>query len=466
MCTSGHMQSLDRALASLILGTVCLLGTVQTVNCWEVSREEVMKQERLYQDKQYGRAAALGFPLYRKLVSEKITEKGVQDFGFLLAASLEAHKRAERGLAYAAYRSNLSLAQVRRQVEGYYEEAQKVGVGQPLKLSGLIAKLGVHRQPDLSALDQTSQEFLNIFRRCVLLDCDRKLAQICQDSAARMAHARVKLALANYVVAYALLMRDDDQAVQDLHLLPPGFTTPAQLAEFANFADRLRRPNAAIQLYSAAAHAEVHGNGVVAYLMKRAEILVKLKGIGDGIKAYRSIVKKYRQVPSAAGAQLQVVRLLAFEWKKYEDALAECKRLVELFANTTQAMEAEFMIGQLYYLARDYDNATAALETLVRKYAGQRWVVNAKLLLAFTYLDEGSTEKARAVFRNIVNNHTAEEAAAQAQLFLGYIGLIERDNPNALRELQELVQRSPKSVHASQAKRYIELLNRIVEEAK
>jgi TolA-binding protein len=437
---------------------------VRAVSCSEVAREEVMRLERLYQDKQYERAVAWGFSIYRKLVGDKTAESSVQDFGFLLAASLEAHKRAAQGLAHAEYRTSLTAQQIRRQVEGYYEEAQKLGVKQPLRLSGLTAKLGIHRRPDLSDFPEGPQKFLAVFLRCVWLDGDSRLAQLCQDAAAQLTDARAQLALADYLLAYTLLTRDDDQVVDDVQLLPAGLTTSAQLAEYADFAYRLKRLNAAVHLWDVAARKAADGNTAVGYLLKRAEILLALRGAGEGIEAYRRVVEEYRHLPGAADAQLQVIKLLAFQWNRYGDAARECRLLMDLFPGTPQAVQAEFMVAQLYYLARDYDRAKVALEGVIRKYAGQPWVVNARLLLGFTYLEEDNTAEARALFREIARLDVDEEAAAQAQLYLGYVALIERNYARALREFRELAQRSPQSTYARQTERYIEVLSCVVGE--
>ena len=82
MFTSEKIRSYSRILASVLLGTGFLLGTARTANCLEVSSGETAELERLHQAKQYERAVARGFPVYRRLVRQKITGKGVEDYGF------------------------------------------------------------------------------------------------------------------------------------------------------------------------------------------------------------------------------------------------------------------------------------------------------------------------------------------------------------------------------------------------
>lgn len=436
---------------SVLVRVLLFASAWRASTCWAVGAGEVKELQQLCTNRQYEEAVAYGFPSYRRLVSEKLSHHGVRELGLFLAGSFEAYKRASQGMRHAACRPRIGPRRIRDEVERYYRGAAELALGRPI---------------DFSGLDDQSQAFLKLFRRCYLLSHDSKLGKLFNDCAASVADMDTKLALADYVLVYMLLTRADDQMVQDLGLLPQRVGTSPQLAEFASFLARVGRSDAACKVYEAAAQKESNPEVAVAYLKKRAELLVQLKEVSNAIEAYKYIVNNYRRVSGAADAQVQVVKLLAFEWKSYGAAITECRRLIELFPGSPQAELAEFMIAQMYYLDHDYDNAIAVLNAALEKDSKSGWVVNAKLLLGLSYVGRRNNDKAVEVLRSIVRDYPAVEAGARAQFLIGYVYLTEQDYAKALAEFQELVHSFPRSKDAAQARRYIERLGGIVKEPK
>ncbi len=447
-------------LTGLCLVAMSAASVGYAPKCLAVSEDEFVELRRLHRAKQYGQAVALGVPLYQELVRKNSSDKGVQDLDAFLSASSEARGLARQGLDYAAHSADMSADHIREEVKAYYKEAQKIGVGGPLDHSGLLVRLGLHRKPDLSGLDSRSQAFLDLFCRCVLLDGDRRLSAIWEGAATSVGEETGR-ALADYVLAYMLLTRGDQEVIQDLELLPACFTTPAQLVEFASFAVQLMRTNGAAGLYEVAAHKETNARAAIASLMRRAEILVKLKGVEHAIEAYRGIVEKYQHVPSSADAQMEIISLLAFQWKRYDAALRECRYLIELFPGTPQAVKAKFTMGQLRYLAEDYDNAVSVLEALMKEHADTRDVADVKLLLGLAHLGRRDYGEALRLFDTIIRGHATARSVAPALFFSGYVYLTQKDYAKALAACRELLCRFPKSDYTTGTERCIELLEAI-----
>ena len=124
--------------------------------------------------------------------------------------------------------------------------------------------------------------------------------------------------------------------------------------------------------------------------------------------------------PSAAGpgAGDQAAYSAAFELLKggsYGDAVRAFKAFMEDFPASTLLDNAQYWIGEAYYVTRDYDHAAQAFRTVGERWPASRKASDAMLKLGFTQFEQKHLSDARATLKLVLERFPGTEAARLAQ---------------------------------------------------
>jgi TolA-binding protein len=155
------------------------------------------------------------------------------------------------------------------------------------------------------------------------------------------------------------------------------------------------------------------------------------------------LVKHSENMQQEESAKAQIQLLLAknfFKAQRYDVARAEYNTVVNRYANTSQAVEAEFGIGETFLAQKVYDQAEQVFEKLARSQELDI-VVRAEFLRGVLAFRRGDRDEARDIFRGVLERVPNVELANQALFNLAEVyGAEERyiDQLNLLRTVGRL----------------------------
>ncbi len=407
--------------------------------------------ERLQEAGQSEMVLLVAFPRCRQLAAAQGAQGYDGAFGAFLRAALLLHRHISDAMTHTASEPAPTAQRLRDDADRLYRQGQ-----------GRTPK----RPSDLAELPASDQEMLRLFERCLLLALDGRMIASWRRQAGDLREDDMKSAWAGYLMAQLLLTRDDAQMAEDVATLSEDMATVTVLAEFAARASQVGRKKAAAALYGEAAAKSEDPAVAAAALKRQADVFVELREVGRAIESYGRIARDYPQAPGAAGAKLQAAKLLASEWKSYGAAAEECKELRRLFPESAEAVEAEFLTGQFYYLDHSYDKAIEALEAALARHRRRKGTANAKLLLAMSHMGGQDTDRALTILGEIVAENVEPSAAARAQYLIGYVQLTQQEYAEALEAFRELKEMFPDSEEAAKAERLIERLDKAVTEVE
>jgi TolA-binding protein len=140
-----------------------------------------------------------------------------------------------------------------------------------------------------------------------------------------------------------------------------------------------------------------------------------------------------------AAMQLQLAKNF-FKARRYDVARAEYNTVVNRYASTPQAIEAQFGIGESFLAQKVYDQAEQVFEKLSR-HSDLDVVVRAEFLRGVLAFGRGDRDEAREIFRGVLERVPSVELANQALFNLAEVyGAEERyiDQLNLLRTVGHL----------------------------
>ena len=120
---------------------------------------------------------------------------------------------------------------------------------------------------------------------------------------------------------------------------------------------------------------------------------------------------------SAAGDE-QTAYNAAFEKLKggsYADAIAGFQDLMNRYPSSSLLDNAQYWIGEAYYVTRDYDHAAAAFRAVGERWPASRKAPDALLKLGYTQFEQKHLTAARATLQQVVARFADSEAARLAQ---------------------------------------------------
>lgn len=111
----------------------------------------------------------------------------------------------------------------------------------------------------------------------------------------------------------------------------------------------------------------------------------------------------------------------AFELLKtgrYDQALGSFRDFLTRYPNGPYADNAQYWLGETYYVRRQFDPAIAEYEKLVQNYPQSQKLSHALLKIGYSYYELGQIDKARAALQELKNRypHTAAARLAEDRL--------------------------------------------------
>ncbi|HEY4972629.1 MAG TPA: tol-pal system protein YbgF [Steroidobacteraceae bacterium] len=122
----------------------------------------------------------------------------------------------------------------------------------------------------------------------------------------------------------------------------------------------------------------------------------------------------------AAGADAggdQAAYARAFEALKstdYASAIARFRDLLHAYPQSPLAGNAQYWLGEAYYVTHDYDNAAASFRAVGEQYAQSPKVPDALLKLGLTQIDQKKPADARATLKQVLQRFPGTDAARLA----------------------------------------------------
>jgi tol-pal system protein YbgF len=154
-------------------------------------------------------------------------------------------------------------------------------------------------------------------------------------------------------------------------------------------------------------------------LEKRLAALETLGGVGTGgaIGAPASGAP-----PSGAGSAMggggeQAMYDMAFNALKgsdYPKAINGFKSFVQAYPSSPLASNAQYWLGEAYYVTREYPNAIAAFQKVATEWPDSRKVPDALVKIGFTQSALGKNGEARVTLEDVVRRFPGSEAAQLA----------------------------------------------------
>jgi tol-pal system protein YbgF len=108
----------------------------------------------------------------------------------------------------------------------------------------------------------------------------------------------------------------------------------------------------------------------------------------------------------------------AFELFKsgdYKAAVTAMQDFVRRYPDSAYAANAQYWLGNAYYMQRDYKNAIAAQETVISNYGTSSKAPDAMLNIASNYIELKDNKKAKKVLQQLVSKFPNTSAAATAK---------------------------------------------------
>lgn len=96
---------------------------------------------------------------------------------------------------------------------------------------------------------------------------------------------------------------------------------------------------------------------------------------------------------------------------KYPDAITAFQQFLQSWPQSSLADNAQYWLGQSYYVTRDFQNAAAAFQTLLDRWPDSRKAPDALLKLGYTQAELQHTAQARATLISVSTKYPGSDAA-------------------------------------------------------
>ncbi len=106
----------------------------------------------------------------------------------------------------------------------------------------------------------------------------------------------------------------------------------------------------------------------------------------------------------------------------YSDAITQFKGFLQHYPQSPLDDNAQYWIGEAYYVMRDYDSAASAFRAVGEHYPDSRKAPDALLKLGMTQYDQQHLEDARTTLKQVVQRYPDSDAAKLASSQLARIG--------------------------------------------
>jgi tol-pal system protein YbgF len=119
----------------------------------------------------------------------------------------------------------------------------------------------------------------------------------------------------------------------------------------------------------------------------------------------------------AGTSEEQTVYAQSFDALKagsYSVAITGFKAFLSSYPSSPLAENAQYWLGEAYYVTRDFDSATNAFRNVLQKYPNSRKAPDALLKVGFTQMEQKKTGEGRATLQQVVQKYPGTDAAKLA----------------------------------------------------
>jgi tol-pal system protein YbgF len=120
---------------------------------------------------------------------------------------------------------------------------------------------------------------------------------------------------------------------------------------------------------------------------------------------------------SGANSEEQTVYAQSFDALKagsYSVAITGFKGFLSNYPSSPLAENAQYWLGEAYYVTRDFDSASGAFHNVLQKYPNSRKAPDAMLKLGYTQLEQKKVGEGRATLQQVVQKFPGTDAAKLA----------------------------------------------------
>jgi len=154
--------------------------------------------------------------------------------------------------------------------------------------------------------------------------------------------------------------------------------------------------------------------GLYGDLEKRIAALETLGGVaGSGVPG--AVAPPVGAAPGGGGEQASYdAAFNALKGSDYPRAIAGFRNFVSTYPGSPLASNAQYWLGEAYYVNREYPNAVTAFQRVISEWPDSRKAPDALVKVGFTQAALGKTAEARDTLENVQKRYPGTEAAALA----------------------------------------------------
>jgi tol-pal system protein YbgF len=151
-------------------------------------------------------------------------------------------------------------------------------------------------------------------------------------------------------------------------------------------------------------------------LEKRIAALETLGGVaGSGAIPGGVMPPSVGAISAAGGEQASYdAAFNALKSSDYPRAIAGFRNFVSTYPSSPLASNAQYWLGEAYYVNREYPNAVSAFQRVINDWPDSRKAPDALVKVGFTQAALGRTAEARDTLENVQKRYPGTEAAALA----------------------------------------------------
>jgi tol-pal system protein YbgF len=150
-------------------------------------------------------------------------------------------------------------------------------------------------------------------------------------------------------------------------------------------------------------------------LEKRIAALETLGGVGGALPPAPGAGSALPAAPAAGGEQgAYDAAFTALKGGDYPKAIAGFKGFVTSYPQSPLASNAQYWLGEAYYVTRDYPNAIAAFQTVTAQWPDSRKAPDALVKIGFTQSALGRNGDAKVTLESVLQRYPGTEAAQLA----------------------------------------------------
>jgi tol-pal system protein YbgF len=124
------------------------------------------------------------------------------------------------------------------------------------------------------------------------------------------------------------------------------------------------------------------------------------------------------QAGGVSEAQIQARYQEAFKLLKqsrYDQAIHAFQTFLSAYPNSDYADNAQYWLGEAYYVTRDFPSALREYQKLVKNYPNSQKFTHGMLKIAYTLQELGRTDEAKKQLQDLIKNYPSSTAARLAE---------------------------------------------------